>query len=834
MNLSKEELVKLATSSKLKPANFYKMSKNELIKFLTGVEVDKCGKARLNQADKLLRRCAANRDKASELASCLVPSIMTPNAPNAPNMPVVDSSQIAYLNNYIDIAVENRMKMSEKSIIDSTISSTMEIIKSQIKKVTENLPNRAMVIQLANDTAMDVARNVSEQTAFDVSERISSSISQKVSDEAIDEITDSVINKSKKAIRSDLDKLFESTKLDFKNDFANEMKSTQKAYSEKSQQEIRQLVTTEFNILIKDSREIFERLLDQAKIDFENTFKIQSDEIKRDHDELFNDVAERFANANVQVTSLAKEIGDVKTDLNEQVQDVNLSISAVAESFTLNKEQLDQLKQQMDEINRTLKNRADRTLKKFEEMEEESIIQTDRVFRLDESLNVLQQDVGQVKIFLSQLEVDQQNFADQTTDRLQSIRTDIDTKSNNSAERFRAFQNHIEESNTKSTTLRNLLASLQEEYVEKTAQIMVDLEAIQTVIRDHTTTITENSLDIQENATKIKANLQFLNSVNQTVLTNFETISLDIIALEERLVQQREEMEQLNTRFNQNVESDSIAIGQLVIQNTRHSDNLIELTENLESLRQIQNTRNQEFNNFSINTNNSLERLSSGREFEPIVQRYFIDATRSYQDAISNMSRRLDQIEPRIQNSIEGVSGRLNDHVLDFQTLLQITEGIQTNVGNALQENRVSIRQMQDALQLEIQDRTRVINSLGNTNERLQILESESVTRNQIDIISQNIVSTLNSQIRERYNELSNVLQDRVENVLDNYSVEFPPEDVESSLLESRLAIEESPPIRLAIEESPQVPELRRSTRKRSSIPETISKTSTSRKRSRK
>jgi len=63
MNLSKEELVKLASRTKLKKNVLEKMSKKELVEFLTGVQVDKCSQKKVNQAAKKLRECSQDVPK---------------------------------------------------------------------------------------------------------------------------------------------------------------------------------------------------------------------------------------------------------------------------------------------------------------------------------------------------------------------------------------------------------------------------------------------------------------------------------------------------------------------------------------------------------------------------------------------------------------------------------------------------------------------------------------------------------------------------------------------------------------------------------------------------
>lgn len=63
MNLSKEELVKLASRTKIKKNVLEKMSKKELVEFLTGVQVDKCSQKKVNQAAKKLRECSQDVPK---------------------------------------------------------------------------------------------------------------------------------------------------------------------------------------------------------------------------------------------------------------------------------------------------------------------------------------------------------------------------------------------------------------------------------------------------------------------------------------------------------------------------------------------------------------------------------------------------------------------------------------------------------------------------------------------------------------------------------------------------------------------------------------------------
>lgn len=63
MNLSKEDLVKLASRTKLKPKVLEKMSKKELVEFLTGVQVDKCSKKKVNQATKKIQECRVGISK---------------------------------------------------------------------------------------------------------------------------------------------------------------------------------------------------------------------------------------------------------------------------------------------------------------------------------------------------------------------------------------------------------------------------------------------------------------------------------------------------------------------------------------------------------------------------------------------------------------------------------------------------------------------------------------------------------------------------------------------------------------------------------------------------
>lgn len=63
MNLSKEELVKLASRTKIKKNVLEKMSKKELVEFLTGVQVDKCSQKKVNQAAKKLRECSLDVPK---------------------------------------------------------------------------------------------------------------------------------------------------------------------------------------------------------------------------------------------------------------------------------------------------------------------------------------------------------------------------------------------------------------------------------------------------------------------------------------------------------------------------------------------------------------------------------------------------------------------------------------------------------------------------------------------------------------------------------------------------------------------------------------------------
>lgn len=59
MNLSKQELVSLASKLKLKKDVLARMSKKDLIQFITGVEIDKCSKKKINQANQRLEECVA-------------------------------------------------------------------------------------------------------------------------------------------------------------------------------------------------------------------------------------------------------------------------------------------------------------------------------------------------------------------------------------------------------------------------------------------------------------------------------------------------------------------------------------------------------------------------------------------------------------------------------------------------------------------------------------------------------------------------------------------------------------------------------------------------------
>lgn len=59
MNLSKQELVSLASKLKLKKDVLARMSKKDLIQFMTGVEIDKCSKKKINQANQRLEECVA-------------------------------------------------------------------------------------------------------------------------------------------------------------------------------------------------------------------------------------------------------------------------------------------------------------------------------------------------------------------------------------------------------------------------------------------------------------------------------------------------------------------------------------------------------------------------------------------------------------------------------------------------------------------------------------------------------------------------------------------------------------------------------------------------------
>jgi hypothetical protein len=57
MNLSKNELLKMAINSKPKKEVLEKKSKNELIEYLFGVKVDDCSKKKINESEKRLEKC---------------------------------------------------------------------------------------------------------------------------------------------------------------------------------------------------------------------------------------------------------------------------------------------------------------------------------------------------------------------------------------------------------------------------------------------------------------------------------------------------------------------------------------------------------------------------------------------------------------------------------------------------------------------------------------------------------------------------------------------------------------------------------------------------------
>ena len=148
MNLSKDELVKLASNRKISKKVLQRKSKNELVEFITGIKVDKCNPKQIKSALDRAYQCAADGQIFIEDEEYYDDSPSRPPLATVPIPPVSGNAEVATLQ-------QNQLKLEAELIRHEAKSETDH---AAIAQTVDQVTRRLNELRVGGGAALDEQR----------------------------------------------------------------------------------------------------------------------------------------------------------------------------------------------------------------------------------------------------------------------------------------------------------------------------------------------------------------------------------------------------------------------------------------------------------------------------------------------------------------------------------------------------------------------------------------------------------------------------------------------------------------------------------------------------
>lgn len=752
MNLSKDDLIKLALKTKLKREYFSKMSKNDIIKFLTGVEVENCSKRRVQEANKLLVKCYGRIQQQTppQKQPPVQQMILPPQSP--PNIEPRMAPRIATITEECD-DTETRIRdlynqMTERlnsvrSEVSATISDALNAVRSRIEARIEAQQAQLEAQQARIEAQLEALDNQISEKTFESEQRLSRTLKMQLQDGISNTLVEKV---------NELDSLIESEISEARNSTNQRLETLTKL------------------------QENLQKTLTKDILDVKESFRDVSDSV--------NVISESVQYNTEKYLELESKMNDdfskLDDDLNARSKATTERYSTLLDSIALQNEDVSKLKIFVSEIDQemqdSLRNIYD-NIRNLENSIAENVRERSR--NTGETLQSVRENVQNLESRLERLISvgnDRAQILESNTLELGKQQLQLETQAN----RIISQNNQIVALNENfSNLLNDSLSELDRNL--RTSQVQSQDE-----LRNQMVNLFQTSLDSVDSRINNRIDVQ-IGRIDLALVDNSQiiaTLSLNIQDFNDRLNERITETER-------NVQE--------------HSTDLVTLDNTLQSQRELLSSleNNGDRNTLAIGgivtDVAGLRQQSDELELRLISRIVGLNETQ-FVPRFNNVQERLNALENRQLLAIASAEEQLTmQQQVELQSRV-IQSNVETNLETLIQSyTNNAIQQFQENAIQRLEERQTNI-------ARLQQM--------QLANFSQNITSQLNRQIREFGSVLQSRVEQTLDELSDSaaselqqeYSVEFPERlSIESSPLES--PSESSPlesSIREVVEESVQ------------------------------